>query len=130
MTATRPLTNAQRNRIQSFLNACPALYAGRAARGRFSGGGGLDSACGRRLALAPVAGRVREAEIGLLPAGAPDAIRAERPGSGRRAVDYTGERACERAYIEEADPACGRRRDNLCLCAKSRIDRVVFRVCA
>ncbi len=34
LTATRPLTDAQGNRMQSFLNAGPALYAGNAARSR------------------------------------------------------------------------------------------------
>ena len=34
LTATRPLTDAQGNRMQSFRNAGPALYAGHAARSR------------------------------------------------------------------------------------------------
>ena len=34
VTAARPLTDAQGNRMQSFRNAGPALYAGNAARSR------------------------------------------------------------------------------------------------
>ena len=37
LTATRPLTDAQGNRMQSFLNAGPAIYAGTPPGAVFSG---------------------------------------------------------------------------------------------